>query len=37
MIKYVVLSHKGKDGGSIDDDNTSIATTSWDGGSIDDD
>ncbi len=38
MIKYVVLSHKGKDGGSIDDDdNTSISTTSWDGGSIDDD
>ena len=37
MIKYVVLFHKGKDGGSIDDDNIPIATTSWDGGSIDDD
>lgn len=37
MIKYVVLSHKGKDGGSIDDDDTSISATSWDGGSIDDD
>lgn len=37
MIKCVVLFHKGKDGGSIDDDNTPIVTTSWDGGSIDDD
>jgi len=37
MIKYVVLSHKGKDGGSIDDEDNSILIIGWDGGSIDDD
>ena len=36
MIKYVVLSHKGKDGGSIEE-SSSTSSSGLDGGSIDDD
>lgn len=34
---YYVLSYKGKDGGNIDQEDSSKSDGGWDGGSIDDD